>query len=73
MSAKEVQMATCGLGHLHCAGHGPVTPNTTGSRSKISTLKDNIMLCYIANSHFLASLAVVAPSLLKIQFLWIAA
>ena len=50
MSAKEAQLATCELGHLHWAGHCPLTPSTTDSRSKISTSKYNIILCYIANA-----------------------
>jgi len=58
MSAKEAQLATCELGQLHWAGHCPLTPSTTDSRSKISTLKYNIILCNIANAHCLARFAV---------------
>ena len=58
MSAKEAQLATCELEHLHWAGHCPLTPSTTDSRSKISTSKYNIMLCYIANAPWLARFAV---------------
>jgi len=69
MSFKEAQLATCGLGHLHCAGHCPLTPSTNGSRSKNSILKYNIILCYIANTHFLKRFAVATALLLKIQFI----
>jgi len=58
MSAKEAQLATCELGHLHWAGHCPLTPSITDIRNKNTTSKYNIILCYIANAHFLARFAV---------------
>jgi len=58
VSAKEAHLATCELGHLHWAGHCPLTPSRTDIRSKNITLKYNIILRYIANAHCLARFAV---------------
>jgi len=58
VSAKEAQLATCELVYLHWAGHWPLTPSTTDSRSKTSTLKYSIILYYIANALYLERVAV---------------
>jgi len=50
VSFEEAQLATCELGHLHWAGHCPLTPTTTLSNNKNTTLKYNILLCYVANA-----------------------
>ena len=54
MSAKEAQLTTCELGHLHWAGHYPLAPSTTDSRSKHATMKYYITLCYRVYAHCLA-------------------
>jgi len=69
MSAKEAQLATCELGHLHWAGHWPLTPSTTDSRSKISALKYSIILYYIANAHCLERFAVATAVTEDLVFL----
>jgi hypothetical protein len=48
LSAKEAQLATCELGHLHWAGHCPMTPSITDTISKNTNSKYNIILCYIS-------------------------
>ena len=58
MSAKEEQLATCELGHLHWVRHWPLTPNTTDGRSKHANMKYDIMLCYIVYAHCLERFSV---------------
>jgi len=58
ISAKEAQLATYELGHLHWAGHWPLNPSTTDGRSKTSTLKYNMILYYIVNALCLDRFAV---------------
>jgi len=45
-SANDAQLAICEVGHLHRAGHRPLTPSTTDRRSKNCNLKYNILLIY---------------------------